>query len=102
LIEGVENEASPIVHSPGHSAFGEAIALCLCMKITNLLFGLSGVLVGVLLAPKTGIWNRYFARLTREGQKAVGCQIKRAQKTVKETADSIVNTLETGRQAITS
>ena len=55
-----------------------------------------------MLAPKTGIWNKYLTGKTREGQKLISGGIKRAEEVVADAADGIIDALETGRKTITT
>ena len=72
------------------------------MKISHLIYGLAGVAAGLLLAPKTGIWNKYLTTKTKQGQDMIKCGIKRTEAAVSEVAEGIIDVLETGRKIVAS
>jgi len=72
------------------------------MKLSHLFYVALGVSAGLLLAPKSGLWNRYLTRKTKEGQNLVRIGIKKTEAAVADAADGLIDIMEKGRKTIAS
>jgi gas vesicle protein len=70
------------------------------MKISHLLYTLIGVSAGLFFAPRAGLGNRYLTRKAKEGQNMIDCSIRRTETVVANTAEDIIDALETGRRKV--